>query len=150
MRISIRKAAVRVFAGDKESLENVTEAFLSLFPFDLKNEKVEVSRNAAEGLSGSRIVIIEARLAKQAHLKKFLGHLLNRLTKEQKELLISQKESRLDDELNFFIRLDKTRLIENREFFITDSGNCFHITLSIAAFPAKREPAMALIDKIFK
>jgi hypothetical protein len=40
--------------------------------------------------------------------------------------------------------------MEKNEFFITDSGNCFHLTLSIAVFPAKRESALALIDEIFK
>jgi RNA binding exosome subunit len=141
---------LRVFAKEDEDFSKIKQKFLSFFPFDLGQEKIELKQQTAVGFKDKKIRIVEVFLSRKNHLMKFLEQLLNRLTEEQKELLKRQKESRLDEELNFFIRFDKDKLIEKGEYFITDSGNCFHLKLSIAVFPAKRETALALIDEIFK
>lgn len=146
----LHTACLRVFAKEDEDFGKIRKRFLEFFPFDLDEEKIGLKEQKAIGFKEKKIKILEATLSKKRHLKKFLEHMLNRLTKEQKELLIRQKESRLDEDLEFFIRFDKDKMLENSGYFITDSGNCFHLKLSIAAFPAKRETALAIIDKIFK
>jgi RNA binding exosome subunit len=108
-----------------------------------------LKEQTAIGFREKKIKIFEIRLEKQRHLKQFLEFLVGSLSDEQKGLILRQRESRLDEELDFFIRLDKQRWLSG-EIFITDSGDCFHIKMSIAAFPAKREAAMRIIDKIFK
>ena len=79
----------------------------------------------------------------------FLDFLLNKFSDEQKRLLISQAESRLDANLDFFIRIDKDHWVNEREFWLTDSGSCFHIKLAVAAYPKKRDAALLLIRKLF-
>ena len=96
------------------------------------------------------IKIFTIELVKEKHTNYFLEFLNSKLTKEQKMLLLSQKESRLDEEQFFFIRLDKTELVENDRFFITDSGNCVHIRMSIASFPRKRKVALQAIAKLLR
>ncbi len=146
----IHNLAVSVFIKPEDEATTIKQAFLSFFPFDLEKEKIKLIEKSATGFQERKIVILEVTLAKERHIKPTFEALLNRLTKEQKELLIKQKESRLDEDLEFFIRFDKTKLIKENKYLITDSGNCFHLKLSIASFPAKREIALAIIDKIFK
>jgi RNA binding exosome subunit len=146
----LHSACLRVFAKEEEDLEKIKQKLLSFLPFDLDEEKIKLNQQTAVVSKEKKIRILEVCLSKRRHLNKFLEHMLNRLTKEQKELLKRQKESRLDEELDFFIRFDKSKLMDSGEYFITDSGNCFHLKLSIAAFPAKRDIALAIIDKIFK
>ena len=78
---------------------------------------------------------------------------MNNLTKnidgEQKNLILEQIESRLDDNLDFFLRFDKKEYIENNMLRLTDSGNCIHIKISVAAFPKKREIGLNLVKSIF-
>lgn len=150
MNSLLRKVSVRVFSKDEDSEELILNSLKSLFPFSLEDEKVEISRCTASGFGGAKILILELSLSKQRHLNAFLKSFVSRLGSGQKETLLIEKESRLDENLDFFIRLDKQILAEKKEFFITDSGSCFHITLSIAAFPAKREQAMKILEKIFK
>ena len=64
--------------------------------------------------------------------------------------MLEQKESRLDEDLNFFVRIDKEKWIDGKEMFLTDSGNCFHIKILIAAFPKKRENALKIVEKMFE
>ena len=51
--------------------------------------------------------------------------------------------------MHFFIRLDKEKLLKE-DYEVTDSGECFHIKLHIAAFPSKRAIALEAIEKLLK
>jgi len=110
---------------------------------------IELKKTNATGFNEKKIIILEIYLEKEKHINKFLENLNKKLSKEQKELLIKQAESRLDDELNFFLRFDKEALVNENKLLLTDKGNCYHITIKIAAFPHKRESALKVIDKIF-
>ena len=75
--------------------------------------------------------------------------LLKRLNTDQKELLSRQLESRLDEEQNFYIRLGKKELLRD-DYYITETGDCFHIKMTVAAFPKKREASIKVLEEIFK
>lgn len=134
----------------EEDSAAVKQALIELVPLNFAEEKIQVKEETAMGFKEQPIKIFTILLVKQSHTTAFLKFMLNRLTKEQKELLLSQKESRLDDEFNFFIRFDKKRWLTERNIVLTDSGNCFHLKLHLAVFPARRPEALMLVDKIFK
>ena len=135
---------------DEEPVEKIKQKMIELAPFNLADEKIVLKEETTQGFNEKIIKIFIIELIKEKHTNDFLEFLNSKLTNEQKILLSSQKESRLDEALFFFIRFDKTELIENNKFFITDSGNCFHIKMSIASFPRKRAVALQVVDKIFK
>lgn len=144
----VHNIVVNVFVKYGEDKDKIKSKLVSLFPFDLEEQKIKVEESHATGFGDLPIYILEITVEKDRHVNAFLENLLSKLTAEQKELLLRQKESRLDEENHFFIRLDKPKLMSD-EFFVTDSGNCFHIKMSIAAFPASRENALKIVDKIF-
>lgn len=138
-----------VFAHEEDDEEQIEQAFLSLLPFDLEQEKLNLKRTTATGFKERKIKILELTLTKEKHTSKFLTFLKQKLSDDQRQLLLKQSGSRLDNELNFFIRLDKPKLLNN-EFWITDDGNCFHIRISVAAYPAKRGAALRVIEEWLK
>ncbi len=145
----LHNVVISVFAKEDENIEKIKEALISLVPFNLEDEKVVLKQKTAIGFGEKKIQIFEIQIKKQKHLKLFLENFILHLSEKQKKRMIAQKESRLDEDLHFFIRLDKEKLLEGG-YFIIDGGNCFHIKMSIAVFPAKRQSALAIIDKIFK
>ncbi len=138
-----------VFAHQGEDAEAIKQTLASLVPLDFEEEKLVIKEQNATGFKDEKIKIFSLDLQKEHHTNTFLEALAQRLTTSQKEQLLIQRESRLDEDLNFFIRLDKPQLLQGKTE-ITDSGNCFHIKIHIAAFPAKRENALIVIDKLFK
>ena len=138
-----------VFSYEHENDEAILEALLGFFPFNLKENKVLLKRSSAEGFNDRKITILEAALLKTNLVNEFLENLLNKLSKEQKEWILMEAKSRLDESLDFFIRFDKDSWINERKLEITDSGKCFHLKISIAAFPKKREIALNIIKKLF-
>ena len=138
---------ISVFAHQEEDQEKVAKTLTSLCPFDLGQQKIEIKKTIAKGFNDQNITIFEIFLQKTAHSSKFLDSLKQKLTPDQRDLLLKQAESRLDEELNFFIRFDKTKLLQENELWITDSGNCFHIKITIAAYPANKRNGLNVIQK---
>ncbi len=140
---------LNVFCKEEENKEKLKEKLISLVPFNMEDEKVKLMEDTAIGFNEKKIKIYEITLEKTRHTNAFLKHLQELLNQKQKELLLRQAESRLDEEYNFFIRLDKEKFLNN-EIFITDSGNCFHIKMNIACFPRKRDLALDIVKNVFK
>lgn len=140
---------ISVFVKPEENEEEIKRALLGLIPFNAEEEKITLSRSSATGFTKKKIEIFEIDLIKDKHINKFLESLNEKIGKSQKDLLLKQIESRLDDELNFFIRLDKPSLMQGN-YLVTDSGDCYHIKISVAAFPRKKEVAAKVIRQIFK
>ena len=138
---------VTVFSKPEEDESKILTSFKSLFPFDLKDKKIDLSIKSASTFNDRKIKIIETVLKKDTLTKKFLEFLLEKLSIEQKELLVYQKESRMDENLNFFIRLEKEKMFEVL-YEITDDGNCFHIKMSVASFPKRRDVALKNISEL--
>jgi RNA binding exosome subunit len=145
----LNTATLSVFSKPPEDAATLRQALIELVPFNLEEEKIGVKEETAQGFNEQPIKIFTISLTTTAHTNAFLKSLLNRLTDEQKELLLRQRESRLDSDLHFFIRFDKDKWLSDRRLFITDSGHCFHIRMQIAAFPARRPDALAVVEKIF-
>lgn len=138
---------IRVFAKEWEDAEKIKEGLFRLIP--VEKEKLKINETAAEGFEDKKISIFEVKLEKERHVKIFFDSLLQKLGDKQKDLLIRQLDSRTDEECNFFIRLDKEKLL-NGEYQITDSGECYHIKIAAAAYPAKKETAKKAIEQMIK
>ena len=139
-----------VFSKQGDNETDVLNSFSSLIPFDLEEEKLELKTSTAEGFEHTKIKIFELTLTKEKHTTKFLKALINKLDDEQKQLIFKQAESRIDENLKFFLRFDKEKLVKEKNLWLTDEGNCFHIKISIAAFPATKENALEVVKTIFK
>ena len=137
------------FSHEDEDKKSSLDAFIVLFPFDLEENKLALKSTKAAGFNEKTIEIFEVVIKKAALINKFLGSLLGSLSEVQKGQILQQAESRLDNNLDFFIRIGKDALVRDRKIFITDSGNCFHLKINVAAFPKKREVALKIINKLF-
>lgn len=143
-----------VFVKEEHIIENpdinniVLSKIKEMLPIDWEKGNPEYKQTKAEGLSGNAIIIHELEMHKEKETNAFIKHLLSKLSKDQKDSLRLEKESRLDENDDFYIRLEGTKLLQGTYEFTT-TGNCFHIKMNIAAFPKKRENAMKVIDEMF-
>ena len=142
--------SLRVFVNPEEDREKIRAAFLYLLGWnekELSEEKIFFKETKAKGFSEKIIIIMEATLEKDRHCNEFLKRLSQNLSVEDKEIMLSQT-NRLDEELNFYLRLDKNSLLENK-YVLTDSGECFHVKISVAAFPRRPDAAFKVVKMIF-
>jgi len=146
---TIHNVIISVFAKEGEDLESIKKILLQLVGLDTERERIILEHSTAEGIESSKMDILRIRLEKERHVNNFFEDLISKFSEEQKELLTRQLDSRIDDGCYFFIRLDKTKLL-NGEYQITDSGDCFHIKILVAAYPAKKERAIEIVKGLIR
>ena len=147
----LNRVTLSVFSKPKEEdITAVKESLAAFVPLNLEEEKIKMEEQTAKGFNEQPIKIFTITLTKTSHTNAFLKWLLGKLTPEQHELLVSQKELRLDSNLHFYVRFDKNAWLSDKELRITDSGDCFHVKLGLAVFPSRRPDALLLVEKIFK
>ena len=132
--------------------DNESDVLMNLnkfIPLNLEEEKLIISKEIVSSVQERKITIFQIHLEKTKHINEFMKKLNSILTEQQKKLILKQIESRLDTQNNFFLRFDKKKLIDNNEFNLTDLGNCYHIKMSMAAFPGTRENALKIIPQLF-
>ena len=138
---------VRVFCREDEDRDLIARKLRQLLPFDPEKEKVRIEERKAEGFNEKKILIMTVALSKDRHVTPFLKNLAEKLGDEA-ATVAEQADSRTDENMNLYVRLDKEMLLKDR-FVLTDSGNCYHVRINLAAFPKKKEKAFPIINKIF-
>ena len=136
------------FMKPEEDAHALTQSFLSLFPFDLEKEKVKLETSISEGFEGKKITILKLVITKDRLIKEFLSTLCDQLSDEDLHALRTQ-HNRLDEHLDFFLRLDKSSLSEGI-WKLTDEGSCVHVKFSVAAFPKKMDAALEIPPLAFR
>ena len=143
-------ASIRVFCSEEENESEVLSGLKSLLPFDEEKEKITIDRQTALGFADRKILILEATLVKDRHVKAFLENLMHKLPEQQKKLLLRQLESRIDAEGNFFVKFEKETLAKHSELLVTDGGNCYHVRIKMAAYPGTKGNAVKAIRVLFE
>lgn len=138
-----------VFSDENENSKAILDALLKFFPFNLEDNNVVLNKSNASGFNERKIGILEITLTKTNLINQFLKNVLAHLDEAQKSQVLNQIESRVDKNLDFFLRFDKDSWITEKKLILTDSGKCFHLRISIAAFPKKREIALNVVRDLF-
>jgi RNA binding exosome subunit len=147
---SFASVTLSVFAKPEDDAPKLKEGLLALAPFTLEEEKLTLQETTAQGFNQRTIHIYSIILLKDRHVNAWLEFLLQKLNHQQRLQLVREAESRLDTDLQFFIRLDKDLWTNDRAMQLTDSGDCYHLKLHVAAFPARRDVALGVVTNIFK
>ncbi len=143
------KITIRAFTPPEEDREENKKKILKIAGYteqETEKEKIKYEERNAKGFSQRNIIIHVLELEKDRHCNKFLERLASNLTEEDKDILIKQT-NRLDDDMNFYIRLNKEKLKQGT-YEVTESGECYHIKISIAAFPKRKDVAHKKIREI--
>ena len=142
----VHSVSLNVFEKHVECLPELQDVFHHFLPIDFKKNKIQIHHQQLEGFSGI-IHSLTLQTTSNRHNMLLLGSLFTHFTENDKELIEHQKESRLNNEGVFYIRLDKSLLLQN-VFQLTDGGDCFHIKIKLAAYPATRERYFQNLHKL--
>jgi RNA binding exosome subunit len=147
----LNNVEIGVFCKEGEKEEDILEGLKLLLPLNFEKEKIKLERRTATGFDEKKILVFNVKINKNKHITRFINNINDKLNQEQKELIKSQADSRLDQNLDFFIRFDKSKILKEKSLWIIDGGNCYHVRMNVAVFPKRREKALRLVkNKIFK
>jgi RNA binding exosome subunit len=152
----IHQIAVTAFYRVDETRFSVEELQNSLYwfiPEDIEEknfakEKISLEQESIKIEDGVDLEKFVVTIAKDKHNNKMLQEFKNVLGEEQCALLLEQ-DDRLDSRFDLFIRIDKEKWIKEEVAELTQSGDCLHIKLTIAAYPKNKESAWEVVQQIF-
>ena len=146
MQKQIHSIKINVFEKNQDEIEKINQIYQYLLPLDFKKEKIDLHHEQLEGLNQKIIYSITLETNKKRHNILLIEAIFGNLEKNEIKKIYGQIESRLSDEGDFYIRLDKQSLLD-KSFILTEDGDCFHIKIKIAGYPAKRQIFITTIKK---
>lgn len=142
---------IRVFVKPEEDLEQVKKTLykLSGTTKDLfEQNNISYTEEIVEGFNQKKITKLTLQIEKNRLINDFFEKLNQKLTNKELQALKKQ-ENRIDDDMNFYLRLDKDKLKKD-EYKLTDKGNCYHVRVNLATYPKKKIKALKIINRIIK
>ena len=137
----IHNIRYRVFIYDNEDRDDVLQALLNILP------EADPEVEDAEGLLGENMLILSGTISKKRHTKEFLNNLLS-IDKNQLKKLYDDLDRKMDEKGNLFLRFSKEKALDE-QWEILDGGDSIHLKVKIAAYPAKKEVALKLLEGQF-
>lgn len=144
----VHSVKLNVFEKNVKDIPAILSVFYRLFPLDFEKNHIQIDHEQLEGFS-EIIHSLTLQTTSNRHNMLLIDTIFSQMMKEDRALLEMQKESRLNDEGYLFIRFDKQLLFQNI-FRLTDSGECFHLKIKLAAYPATRERYFFIFQSILK
>ena len=138
----IHNIRYRVFIYDNEDKDEVLQALLNILP------TAEPEVEEAEGLLEEKMLILTGTISKKRETKEFLNTLLEEIGQDQVKKLYNDLDRKMDEKGNLFLRLSKEKALDE-EWEILDGGDSIHLKIKIAAYPAKKEVALKLLEGQF-
>ncbi len=120
------KNRLKLFAGLKDSSSIIEERLLGVD--DLGNA------------IGSDLVIFTIRINNRC--EEFMRNIFSKISNEER---LRIRES-IDELANCYLRLDLDKYVKDNQIESVTHGNCIHVRVKLAAYPAKLEPAIKAYD----
>ncbi len=136
----IHNISYRAFVYGTENEEKVKKAIKTLFPNSL------IQREVTEGHYKTPVFILYDKIDNKRDIKNFIETLDN-LGVHDKKGILRDLNKKMDDKGNFFLRFDKQKAYLG-ELKVVEHGNSIHVKIKMAAYPAKKIPAIKLVRKL--
>ncbi|MHA2424205.1 MAG: RNA-binding domain-containing protein [Candidatus Thorarchaeota archaeon] len=102
----VERLEARAYSRATELPERVSTAILNLFPENTR-ERVKISRSSVEGHQGIPMLIITGVLSAKKLTEQAVNFLFQSLSSGDLKSIQRTLDQRIDDDCNFFLRIDK-------------------------------------------
>ncbi len=133
------RLSLEAFCHATEDLEKVKEAMTKLVP---PFEKLNFQTEKLEGSFGNDIISVKLEFEKQAEIVDLLEFIKSNLSDSDIDI-----DAHVTENNEFWIRFDKQKAHEGK--VIAGRGDVIQLKGKVAAFPAKREKAVEMMEKLW-
>ncbi len=130
--------------GDVEELRGTLE---ELLPEDTEVEENTLEPEEEGGVFTQELIELKAVVKKQKRIREFTEKVLGSLD-EYDRRLAEEIESCVDDSCNLYLRLSKQEAADGN--VVLESKDPIHVRFKIAAYPAKKENALKVVEELLK
>ena len=144
--VKIHYVAVSLFSR-MDGIEQGKTLLLGLLPKDTLLAEKLLEPEVEGGVFTEPLYELSAKIFGGSGLK-FLEGLLSSLDDYDFNSILEKKSLYFDDDCNFYLRLSKKEVAAGNVVF--DSKDSIHVKAKIAAYPAKKENALKVLDELLE
>jgi hypothetical protein len=141
----VQNISVRAFFKQDDLLDG-RRMLSQLLPEDTVIAEEMLEPESEGGVFNEPLFALKAAVSKQSQVKQFINKLLSGLDSAEIQELRDTLESRIDDDCNFYIRLDKKKMLEGK--LALHTRDPVHVRIKMACFPKKRADAVRIAGEI--
>lgn len=108
---------------------------------NIAGEEIELEERESHGHYGNPILIFTGKLERKREMRE----VFKKFSKEDLREILRTLEKRVDEQCNFFIRVDKGRAYEE-EVIPAEGDYTIRLRARIESYPAKREKALNIAE----
>lgn len=112
-----------------------------ILPLDYPLEERRIEPETEGGVFTKEMYELRARLTKMNDITELASRIFRGLDDYDKKRVREGLSDYMDDECNLYVRLSKSELVAGH--MVLEYKDPIHVTFKIAAYPAKRENALA-------
>jgi hypothetical protein len=140
----IRDFYLEVFSYPTEDDSKVFEAVYNILGF-----KADLAADRIESYYGPSIIKYYFHTDKQSQIKKIMGHLLKKISKNHKKEITNDLKDRIDARGNLYIRLDKQEALLNK-ILLCYHGDVIKIRMGFTSYPFSVNKVLNLVRDVFE
>lgn len=138
---------MRVFAK-KEEREGLVKALKEFLPEETEILDEELAPEEEGGVFTQPLISCTASISSQKKIRELLKKIFEGLSDQEKKKLLEEVDERVDAECNFYLRLSKEKLLDDK--IVLQYKDPVHVKVKVAAYPAKKENAVEVVRKMMK
>jgi hypothetical protein len=145
MELPFKSARINTLAYATEDEKKVITALQVLLSND-----VEIKGTKLKGHYGNPIISFDVSIEQKKTLHELWHRIVEKLRAGELEKIGEIADDRMDESCHLYLRFDKQQAYAG-DLAMTDSGDAIHLTLKVAAYPARKEIAAKLVKEfVFK
>lgn len=132
----VHNITVRVILKKEAEVESFLTFFGEMLPVDHEKCRIDLRNEIIRGLEDTPLHVLTMKLRRNRYVELLLHTLFSKFGVEIREKLRVGGPKMMDEKGAFFIRLDRQSLLgDQRSYILTNSGDCVHFKIRLAAFP---------------
>lgn len=135
MSFPVASVEIRVISHATENIEKVLESLKNVLTEEVY-EGVNFSEEKLEGHHGNPIILIKTKIYSKSYARKIIRNIFSRLEDFDRNLLLKRVEDNVDEDGNFYLRLDKQAAYGG--MFRISNSDPIHLKIKLAV-PRKQK-----------
>ncbi|MBD3388784.1 MAG: hypothetical protein GF416_06925 [Candidatus Altiarchaeales archaeon] len=145
--MKVHHVTISAFSSVEEA-DALKGVISGMLPEGVEVEDRRIEPEEEGGVFNHELVELKAVVKKQKRIREFVSKVLGSLDDYDARKLREGPDDFIDDRCNLYMRLSKTEAEDGN--FVFESGDCIHVRLKLAAYPAKKEKALPIARELIE
>ncbi|RLI32039.1 hypothetical protein DRO51_02685 [Candidatus Bathyarchaeota archaeon] len=147
MSLPVASVEIRVISHATENIEKVLESLKNVLTEEVYKD-VNFSEEKLEGHHGNPIILIKTKIYSKSYARKIIRNIFSRLEDFDRNLLLKRVEDNVDEDGNFYLRLDKQAAYSG--MFRISNSDPIHLKIKLAVPRKQREKITEFFREMIK